>query len=53
MEVLQESCAQPEVTPLPLGGGGGLVSAEELKGIGKHLPSRGTKTLPQGYPIIS
>ena len=50
-EVLQESCAQPEVAILHLGGG--LGSAEGLKNIVMYIPWGGTKTLPQGCTIVS
>ena len=49
--VLQESCAQPEVTILHLGGG--LSSAEELKDITMYIPWGGTRTLPQGCTVVS
>ena len=49
--VLQESCAQPEVSILHLGGG--LSSAEELKDIVMCIPWGGTRTLPQGCTIVS
>ena len=49
--VLQESCAQPEVAILHLGGG--LSSAEELKDTVLYVPWGGTRTLPQGHTIVS
>ena len=49
--VLQESCAQPEVAILHLGGG--FSSAEELKDIVIYIPWGGTRTLPRGCTIVS
>ena len=50
-EALQESCAQPEVTILNLGGG--FSSAEELNSIVVYIPWGGTRTLPQACTIVS
>ena len=32
---------------------GGFSSAEELEDIVTYIPGRGTRTLPQGYTIVS
>ena len=49
--MLQESCSQPEVAVLYLGGG--LSFSEELKDIAIYIPSRGTRTLPEGCTVVS
>ena len=49
--VFQESCAQPEVTILHLGGG--LGSAKELYNIVMYIPWGAIRTLPQSCTIVS